>query len=186
MSPVIYMKVIGLAGQRLSGKNLFAYYLRKKYGFSVLDFTINILSPILRKQGKSITRENLVRLAMSLRKKYGIDFLVKNLRERIKNGKYVIAGIRFPEEAIYLKKEFGKDFILIGIECDAMIRYERAKKKKTKEDRGMTYGDFLRKERFPTEKIIPETMKLSNLTVTNEKSKKDLYEKIDQVMEKTI
>lgn len=180
------MIVIGLAGQRLCGKNLFAYYLRRKYGFSILDFTTNILAPILRKEGKPVTRDNLVNLAMSLRKKYGIDFLVKKLCERMGEGKYVIAGIRFPEEVIHIKKRFGKDFILIGIECDVRIRYERTRRKGTKEDREMTYLDFLEKEKLPTEKIIPETMKLAKLTLTNEKTKEDFYAKIDQVMEEII
>ena len=180
------MIVIGLAGQRLCGKNLFAYYLRRKYGFSILDFTTNILAPILRKEGKTVTRENLVNLAMSLRKKYGIDFLAKKICEKMGEGKYVIAGIRFPEEVIHIKKRFGKDFILIGIECDVRIRYERARRKGTKDDREMTYLDFLEKEKLPTEKIIPETMKLAKLTLTNEKTKEDLYAKIDKVVGEII
>ncbi len=186
MGPVIYMKLIGLVGQRLCGKNVFADHIRKKYSFSILDFTKDILAPILKKQYKPITRENLIGLAMSLREKYGIDYLARKLCEMMGEEKYVIAGIRFPEEVIYLKKQFGKDFILIGIECDVRIRYERAKKKKTKEDGNMTYLDFLDKEKLPTENIIPETMKLAKFTVTNEKTKEDLYAKINQLMEKII
>ncbi|UCD07904.1 MAG: hypothetical protein JSW41_02985 [Candidatus Aenigmatarchaeota archaeon] len=77
------MKLIGLVGQRLCGKNLFADYIRKKYSFSVLDFTRDILAPILKKQYKPITRENLIGLSMSLREKYGIDYLARKLCEMI-------------------------------------------------------------------------------------------------------
>ena len=179
------MKVIGLVGPRLSGKNLFAYYLRGEYGFRVLDFTINILAPLLRKGGKEPTRENLLRAATKLRKKEGIDVLARMLCKRIREGRnYVIAGVRFPEEVIYLEKQFGVDFILVGVECGPKIRYERARRKNVKEGKRANYWNFIRKERLPTESIITETVKLSRFTVKNEGEKEDLYAKIDKLMEK--
>jgi dephospho-CoA kinase len=177
------MKLIGLTGHRLSGKSLFAYYLRKKYGFRALDFSVNVLSPILRKQGKPVTRENLIKLATELRKEHGTDILARKLWEKASHGKHVISGIRFPEEVKYFKRMFGKDFVLISIKSDSEVRYQRIKKGGTKEDSRMTHKDFMRKDRLPTEKVISESMKLAKFSVTNGKTKKDFYGRIDQVME---
>lgn len=39
--------VLGLTGKRGSGKDTMAEYLRKKYGFSVLTYTNDVLGPLL-------------------------------------------------------------------------------------------------------------------------------------------
>lgn len=180
------MKVIGLVGQRLSGKNVFSDYARKKYGFTELDFTRHILAPILRKEKKPMMRENLVNLAMSMREKDGTDVLAKIMCDKIMEGNYVIPGVRFPEEVRIFRKRFREDFVLIGIECDPMIRYQRISRKKTKEDKNMGYEGFLKKETLPTEIVIPKTMRLARFSVKNETSRRDLYSRIDYVMEKII
>jgi dephospho-CoA kinase len=180
------MKVIGLVGQRLSGKNAFANHLHRKYGFSVLDFTKNLLAPLLRDAGRSVTRENLTRLAMSLREKHGTDVLARRLFERVGRGNCVITGVRFPEEVECFRRKFGRGFVLVGVECGPRIRYGRISRKRTKESRGMTYEDFLMKEELPTERVIPKTMKLAKFRVTNEGTKKDLYAKIDKLMKEII
>ena len=178
------MKLIAVTGHRLSGKSLFASYLHRKYGFVLLDFTHNVLSPMLRKQGKKTTRENLVELAMSLRKEHGTDILARKLWDKASHGKHVISGIRFPEEVGYFQKMFERDFVLIAIECDPRIRYERINRKKTKEQKDMTYEQFMKKDKFPTEKIISKTIKLAKFTVKNTGKKQDLYEQTDKLMER--
>jgi dephospho-CoA kinase len=182
------MIVVGLTGYRLCGKNLFAYYLRKNYRFRILDFTKDVLMPILKKEGKEPTRENLVKTAMKLREKYGTDFLARELCKTIKDldRKYVITGIRFPEEVIYIKKQYGEDLVLVGVKCKPKIRYERSKRSRVKEDRNMIYDQFVKKDRLPTESIINESMKLTNFIVTNERTKEEFYHKIDKLMEKII
>lgn len=180
------MRVIGLVGQRLSGKNVFSGYLRRKYGFAELDFTREVLAPILRKEGKLINRENLVKTAMSLREKDGTDVLARLLCRKIENGNYVIPGVRFPAEVKRFRKEFGDRFVLIGIGCGSRIRFSRISRKGRKEDGKMSYRDFLRKERLPTEIVIPKTMRLAEFTVKNERTKEELYMNIDKLMEKII
>lgn len=182
------MIVVGLTGRRLSGKNLFAYHLQRNYRFKVLDFTKHVLMPILKEEGKEPTRENLIKTAMKLREKYGTDFLARELCRTIKDidRKYVITGIRFPEEVIYIKKQYGENLVFVGVKCRPKIRYERSKRSRIKENRNMTYDQFVKKEELPTEKIIEETMKLTNFIVTNERTKEEFYQKIDKLMEKNI
>lgn len=182
------MIIVGLTGYRLCGKNLFAYHLRRNHGFRVLDFTKDVLTPILKKEGKKPTRENLIRTATKLREKQGTDILARMLCSGIKDlgRRYVISGIRFPEEVIYIKKQYGEDFVLVGIRCSPEIRYKRAKRKRIKEERDMSYEQFMKKEGLPTEKIIGETLKLTSFDVKNEKTKEEFYSSIDELMEKII
>ena len=147
----LFTRRIGIHTESISRRQK---VIRREYRFKLLDFSINILAPMLRKEGKKPTRRNLARLATKLRKKHGVDILAKRLCKKIKKDRdYVISGVRFPEEVIYIEKQFGVDFILVGIECRPRIRYERAKKTGIKEDKRMSYEDFLEKEKLPTEKI---------------------------------
>ena len=63
--------VIGITGKRGSGKDTVAEHLESKYGFHVLTYLDHVLAPVLKKEGKEITRENLINLALDMRKKKG-------------------------------------------------------------------------------------------------------------------
>ncbi|RLJ09506.1 MAG: hypothetical protein DRP15_03540 [Candidatus Aenigmatarchaeota archaeon] len=179
--------IIGITGKRLSGKNTIAEYLKLKYGFEVLDFTRHVLAPLLKKEKKPITRENLVELAMNLRSEKGTDILVKMLCDKIKPSKnYVIAGVRFREEVDYLRKKFGKEFILISVDAKPKIRYQRALQRSDKGEGSLSFNRFFRAERLPTEAVIPQTMKLADFSIENNSTKTELYKKIDSIMNHII
>jgi len=179
------MLVLGLIGKRACGKNIFAEHLRDKYRFSVLDFTEGVLVPILRKQGKPVTRKKLTALAMKLRKRYGDDILIKRLCKNIRGeGNLVISNIRFPKEVAYMHRRFGDGFRLIAIEADPKLRYERAKKRGIKGEKRLSFKEFMKLESLPTERIIPRTMELADFVIANNKTPRDLCKKIDNLMEK--
>ena len=181
------MKVIGIAGRRLSGKNLAAEYISEKFGFRFLEFTGDVLAPLLKEENKPVTRENLARLAMSLREGHGTDVLTKKLCGKIsEDGKYVISGVRFREEVEYLRNRFGKDFTLMAVECNSRARYKRARKRRDKGEARLEYEEFMEMESLPTEKVIPETMRLADCTLENNGKKKDLYLKINKIMESIL
>jgi dephospho-CoA kinase len=178
------MKVIGITGRRLSGKSTAAGHISRRHGFRILEFTDHVLAPLLREQGKPVTRENLIGLAMSIRAERGTDALVKMLAGGIKEGNCMIVGIRFPEEVSYLRGRFGKRFVLVSVECDSRIRYRRVARRGVKEDSRMTYGEFMEKERLPTERPIPDAMRLADFSLTNEGTRSGLYRQIDGMMGK--
>ncbi|RLJ08333.1 MAG: hypothetical protein DRP16_01635 [Candidatus Aenigmatarchaeota archaeon] len=177
--------IIGIVGKRLTGKNEIAEYLSLKYGFHVLDYTKNVLAPLLKKEKKAITRENLINLAMELREEYGNDILTRMIAEHIERDKnYVIAGVRFREEVEFLKKAFGNGFVLIAVDSEPKLRYERAKKRKTKGEGSLSFNRFFKIDRLPTERVIPETMKLADFLIENNGTIEELRKKTDSVMEK--
>lgn len=74
--------VLGLTGKRGSGKDTMADYLKAEYGFEVLTYTNDVLAPILKKDGKDVTRENLITLALALRAKGGKHIITKLLCDK--------------------------------------------------------------------------------------------------------
>ncbi|MCK4531818.1 MAG: hypothetical protein KAT94_03050, partial [Candidatus Aenigmarchaeota archaeon] len=106
--------VLGITGKRGSGKDTAALHLRDKYGFHVLTYTDHVLAPILEKERKAVTRNNLMNLALEMRKSKGKHILTELICEKIEsNGFWAVSGVRYPEEYEYFKKNFGGNFKLI-------------------------------------------------------------------------
>jgi dephospho-CoA kinase len=188
MNPLIYMDfVVGVTGKRRSGKTLATEHISRKYGFETLDYTRDVLLPLLVKSGKAISRFNLADMAMSLRRDSGNDILTRMLCERIRPGKnYVIGGIRFPEEVEYLRTRFGQAFRLISIVSSDKFRHQRAVSDPAKVDEATSFEKFIQMEDLPTERPIPDTMALADFTIVNEGTVKELEGKVDGIMEQIV
>jgi len=178
--------VFGITGRRGAGKDTTAEYLSKRYGFRVLTFTDNVLAPMLKSMGKEVTRENLINLAMDMRKTFGGNAaLVPTLCEIIRReGLWAVSGVRFPEEVEYFRETYGDAFKLISVKCSAKKRFERLKKRGTKGEGRMTYREFLEVEKRPTEKPIGRVMKMADFSLDNNGTKRELHRQIDDIYEK--
>lgn len=174
------MLIIGVAGLRCSGKDSIAQIVSRKYGFTYLDFTKDLLAPMLTKQGKEVSRENLVSLAMKLRER-GVEELARLLAEKV-NGNTVISGMRFVEEGNYMKKMFGEQFTLIAVKTDDRIRYERAVKRNIKGEAKLSFAEFMEKENLPTEKVIPQLVETADFTINNNGAQKELEREVGKIM----
>ncbi len=175
------MFVIAFCGKRYSGKDEGCTYLVSEYGFTQMDFSKNAINPILEKENKAITRDNQVELVGRLRKDRGINIFAKLLAEKMAQNS-TISGLRYKEEAEYLREKFGNKFKLIAVEADDKIRYERSLKQKVKGEGSHTFEQFLERENLPTERVIPETMKLADFTITNNGSLEELYRQLDTIL----
>lgn len=175
------MLVIAFCGKRYSGKDEGCNYLVSRYGFKHLDYSKNVLNPILEKDGKPITRDNQIELVTRLRKEKGIQVLTEMIAEKIK-GNSTISGLRFKEEVEYFKGKFEENFKLIAVEADDRIRYQRSLKQQVKGEGSHTFEQFLEREQLPTEKVIPLTMTLADYTITNNSTKEGLYRQLDAIL----
>lgn len=175
------MIVIGLVGKRCSGKDTVSQHLAKAHGFKTLDYTRDVLAPVLREQGKPITRESLVSLATEMRK-HGEDALTRKLCEKTSEGNWVVSGVRFPAEVSRFKQEFGDSFILIAVEADARKRHERSVERAEKGEERLSYEEFMRGEELPTEKVIPGVMASANFTLQNNGSVEELQKETDRLL----
>ena len=177
--------VIGITGKRGSGKDTAANHL-KKHGFRVLTFTNDVLAPLLKVQGKEISRDNLIELGVDLREKFGPAAMAKLITERIHlEGKYVISGIRTKPEVEYFRNKYGDDFRLISIETKDRKRYDRSKKRGIKGEAKLTFRQFMEIEKKPTEKPIPQAMKIADFSLKNDGTEKSLFKAIEDILKST-
>jgi dephospho-CoA kinase len=177
--------VLGLTGKRGSGKDTMAEHLKSKYGFRVLTYTNDVLSPLLKEIGKEVTRENLISLALDLRAKSGKHILTRMISDKIESrGLWAISGVRYPEEVDYFKERFGDAFRLIEVRCSARKRHERVVRRGTKGEGSLSFKQFMEIEERETEKVINETIKLADFSVENDGTKDEFYRKIDELAKK--
>jgi len=175
--------IIGLTGKRGTGKDTIANYLVEKMGFIMLDFTRDVLAPILEKQGKPVTRDNLIDLAMDGRRKAHNGIWAEKLCGTIKgNEDYTISGVRFVEEVEVFKKRFGDHFLLVSVVADDNTRYERCRKRGTKGEGDMSFEEYMEREKKPTEVAILKTMEMADYTVDNNSTHEHLFEEVDRIV----
>ncbi|RLJ08393.1 MAG: hypothetical protein DRP12_00660 [Candidatus Aenigmatarchaeota archaeon] len=174
------MVAIGITGRRYSGKTLAAEWLQKTYGFRLLDFTQDVLAPRLKRQGKRVTRKNLIELACRLRERYGRDILARMLVRKARGDRIVISGIRFPEEVQVFRKRW-QDFLLIAILAPAKLRWRRAGEIR-KGEGSLSFRQFLKIESAETERHIPQLIRMADFRIRNDGSKEELYRKLDKIV----
>ena len=179
--------IIGLAGQRGSGKGTAANYLKTRYKAEVRAFS-QVLSEILALLLRPGTRENLQDLATNLRRPFGQGVLVGPLKKFIKQSRakiIVIDGLRMLKEVEMLRSF--KNNLLIYVAAPAEIRFKRLKKSGGKAGKeGVDFKEFLRLDKRETELFIKRIGKKADVVVDNTGTKEDLHKKIDEIIKKGI
>jgi dephospho-CoA kinase len=181
--------IIGLIGEKGSGKGTVADYLMVKYRADHFG-TSKILKRTIEDLSLPTSRNNLVKLALMLKEGFWpsvvIDALIKDMEKS--DAQIVIAdGIRMHGDLEPFRKKYGKNFYLIYVTAPLKLRYERTKKRKEKagEDK-TTLVEFLAEEGRLTEISIHEIGALADFTIENSRSEKDLIKQIDGVMKKIV
>lgn len=172
-------RLIGLTGTNGSGKGEAAAYLKKKgyFYFSLSD----VIRDALRKNGKEVSRDNLIEKGNELRKKYGPDILARMALKRVK-GKAVIDSIRNPSEIEYLRKK--KKFILLAIDAPVELRYERVKQRGRKESVS-TLEEFIKKEKEEMTgskkgQQLHSCIQMADFVIMNDGTLEDLHLKLEE------
>jgi len=175
------MKTIGLTGTNGSGKGAAAkYFIRKGYAYYSLS---DVIREELKKDGLEPTRDNLIRKGNELRSLGGADFLARQVIEKVE-GKTVIDSIRNPEEVRFLKSK--KNFILLAIDADVALRYERVQRR-GRDESAATLKEFIEKEEEekttnPTHQQLHTCLEMADFTVLNEESLEDLFNKLEKFL----
>ena len=135
-----------------------------------------------------VSRENLITLALLIKKGFGTDVLMNAMLREVEkeDSDFVIVdGIRMPGDIDPFKKEYGDDFKLIYVTTDQKIRYERSLQRGEKVgEANATFEEFAQKEESETEKYIAKVGKDADYMINNDGDEKELEEKIIKIMEK--
>lgn len=179
--------VIGLIGEKGSGKGTVARYLNEKYGADHFG-TSKILKRTIDDLCLPATRDNLIKLGLIMKEGFWpsviIDALIKDME---KSGAPVVVadGIRMHGDVEPFRKKYGKNFKLVYVTAPISIRYERTLKRKEKigEDK-TTFEQFLAEEGRLTEISIHEIGAGADLIIDNVGSVDKIYKQIDRFMKK--
>ncbi len=176
--------IIGLTGRNASGKTEVSEYLKSR-GFEYHSLSDEIREEI-RSRGQEITREILICVGNELRAKFGPGVLAERVLLRLGHERnYVVDSIRNPAEVQVLKRR--KDFILLGVEADEHVRFERSRAR-AREGAAQTLQQFMAEEERelnsddPASQQLVATHRLADVVVNNNGSVENLHQKLEMLI----
>ncbi len=174
--------ILGLTGEKLSGKDTVAEYLISKYKAEHIRHS-HFLDDILKILDLPLSRRNEIDLGMSLRRTFGDGILGKALAKKVKESKneiIVINGIRFQDELENARSLGAK---IIYITAPEEMRFKRFLNRKEKaDDASQNLSEFRLQEHEPTEIGIPSLGAQAEWRIENTRSTEDLYKQIDEII----
>lgn len=178
--------VIGLVGEKASGKGTFSNYLDDIIAPIHIAFS-DILFETLNRWGISTTRENLQNLSIAMDKAYGKGTLTNAVKKRVDNcpkcAVVILDGIRW-ESDVEMLRNF-PDNTLVYITANQKIRFERARARKAKKGEAQaTFEQFVKEEQALTELLIPKIGAIADFKIENNGSLYDFKEAVLNVYEK--
>ncbi len=178
--------IIGLVGEKGSGKDTIADYLIDHYQALMLGGG-DIIRKILGLLHMEISRENLSKTADSIRQTFGENVFQDALILEIQKSNHkicVISGVRKPSEIEQLKSIGAKIWY---ITAPVELRFERVSKRhQNDDDNSQTLELFKQQEKLNTERFIEELGKTANTIIENIGSEQELITKVDQEMIKLL
>jgi dephospho-CoA kinase len=185
------MKVIGITGTLASGKTTVKDFFLSRFSSSFVSLS-DIIEEELKKEGKELKRENFIEKGNQLRKRYGNQILVEaaiiTLPKKFEKRVLIIEGIRNPGEVEYLRKKFGKNFVLIAVDAPREIRFRRLRERK-KEGDPKTLEEFLEIDETDLGRNQPEygqkveeCLKLADYLIINDGSINELNKKLEEIV----
>ncbi len=177
--------ILGLVGEIASGKDTMADYLKAKYDSQTVSFS-EPLRDILDRIYLPQSRINMANLGKKLRELFGEDILSLTIaKEAEASPKKIVClpNVRLEGDIIHLSKMSG--FVLVGINTDINLRYERlVNRNQNSDDRTKTWEQFLKDAELPTEVMIKEMIKKAPYQLDNNGTKEDFYNQIDELIRK--
>ncbi|MDR0363891.1 MAG: AAA family ATPase [Bacteroidales bacterium] len=177
------MIIIGITGTLGAGKGTIVEYLVEKKGFkhhSVRSF----IAKEIEKRNMSVNRDSLTMVANELRAAHSPSYIVDRLyEEALQDGKNaVIESIRTPGEVISLRKK--GSFILIAIDADIRLRYERILLRGSETDH-ISFEEFQSNEQRelsnsdPNMQNLRKCFEMSDIQLSNNETIEVLYQKVE-------
>ena len=179
------IRIIGITGTLGAGKGTVVEYLcRAPHNFEHYSAR-RLLNGIIAKQGLEPGRDSMRKVANELRQERGPAAVIEALfEEAVAAGKdAIIESVRTEGEVVALRKS-GKPFVLLAVDADQKIRYERAVGRGSSTDK-VTFEEFCEQEsvemasQLPHEQNLSRCMELADVRLTNDGTVEEFQAKID-------
>ncbi len=177
--------LIGITGKNGSGKGEVAKFLTES-GYEYYSLS-DILRDELISRQKEITRQALIDIGNELRAEHGAGTLAERTLAKLDPEAHaVIDSIRNPFEVEVLRRR--KDFHLLSIEADSLVRFDRIKGRGREND-PHTYESFLEIEAKEAQTPDPATQQLNrtaamaDAVVYNNGTLDELRDQVRQVVQ---
>lgn len=184
------MIIIGITGTLGAGKGTIVDYLAKNLGFKHFSAREFINRELVRRNLPQ-NRDTLTAVANELRTRhspsYIIDMLYLEAEEAGINS--VIESIRTPGEIESLRKK--KHFMLLAVDADSKIRFDRIKKRKSATDY-IDYETFIANEKRemtsndPNNQNLSKCISMADYILDNNGDLESLHQQIDQIIKKRL
>ena len=177
------MKVIGFCGKSGSGKTKALEY--------IADLgPIVTMGDVIRNEAKTrnieLSSENLGKIAIDLREKYGQDIVAKRCVELIKSlNKEVVFvdGMRSKIEINVFREEW--KFPIVAIELGEQERFNRLLARGRSDD-PKSINELRARDKRENNFGLDEVIKAANYTIINDKSNKSLKKNIRKLVKKIL
>ncbi len=177
--------ILGFVGEIASGKGEAIKYLIKHRRATTIRFSSS-LRDILNRLHLEISRKNLQRLSTIVRKNFGEDLLAKIVAADVAKEKsqlVAVDGIRRIADVKHLLKL--PYFQLIYLTADPKIRFQRIiNRRENQGDAKKTWSAFQKEEKAEAERQIKNIAKKCDFIITNNGSKKELFQEIENLLNK--
>lgn len=176
--------ILGITGEKSSGKSTVGAYLRKRPRVFFLRFS-DVLNNLLEQLHLDPTDRAIQgKLAEALRATFGTGILARAVAlEARASAKplVVVDGIRKPGELAYFRRL--PNFRSLYVTAPARLRFERAYRRNTRRDDRVSFAQFQRIERTaPAEVDIPRIGRKADFRIDNVGSETELFAAVDAIL----
>ena len=176
------MKILGIIGQRLSGKDTVGDYLVQKHGAFHIKYSM-ILDEILDILDQPKSRRNEIDIGMAMRGVFHEGVLNAAIKKKLFEATQdlkVINGIRFQDE-YDTAKALGARFLYITAPQE--ILYQRFLQRTQKaDDNTLSAQEFAALENEPTEVKISQLGEQCEFKIENIGTLEELYRHVDEII----
>ena len=180
------MKIIWITGPQAAGKWEIVNYLVEKKWF--IHYSVRwFLTKEIEKRWLPLDRDSMREVANDLRANYWPSYITDQLFLQAKqSGKdAIIESIRAIGEVESLKRN--SDFILLAVNADQKLRFERATARKSASD-FVSFEKFKEQEKLenensdPSKQNILACINMANFVVNNDWNIEELHKQLDEII----